>query len=162
MNYLKYFLLILIVPFLGSCCNVYISYYNLYNEDEIRKYEYWTLEFTQVQSDCSKNIDETEKIFRPLYSPIAFQMKEDIFFELMDYYHVKMLKKTGPEAGVIKIHPVFFPNSNQISMLDIRLDSPDGRILARLKLENKRCENVNFTEQAAEKISMLIKNIAIE
>ena len=159
MKYIKFLLITFIIPLFGSC-SAYVSDYRAYNMDEISEYKYWVIEFNQPQSGYVQTIELSEEgakeVYRPLYSPTAYQMKEDMFFFLMDYYWIKMVRKSGPDAGVIKIHPIFHYNSDMIKTMDIRLDSPDGRTLARLKMEHDGVDNETFSKTAARSIAKLI------
>lgn len=148
---------------LGGCASVNTT---LYEPDQIRVIQVWAVVFAyepgRVETRKEASGEAEVKVVTEWRNQRNLQLRDDIMFRLQDKYGLTVTKDGDGPVGQVRIHPVHFFLGG-FKSLDVRLSSPSGDTLARIRVKNGDHdltfkEDDKFAEYAADAIAAAIRD----
>ncbi len=122
---------------ISSCASVNSK---VYSKSEITMISGWLIELAyesgSVETTNKTSGDRELKVIKSGQLLSDLELREDLFYMLVDDYSIPITKKTTNSTGKILIHPIHSGRRSSFKSLTVTLTNNNGDTLARIKIKN--------------------------
>ncbi len=147
----------------GGCATVKV---NMYDADEIEAIEAWHIDFSSEPGEYQQAIGTRRgaatTIIKKGYPPVDLQLRDDLFFALLDSYATTLVRNPEAAEGFIRLLPQHFTRGGYKS-LQLLLTDIDREVLARIRVKNGNAspiikDNEKFAEFCSDALVKVLRN----